>query len=78
MVVTDLLLNQRSGDPADWERSKQAFNILADRVETVAPWMVDRVLENKKNGAHIAWLNGMKIMWRFLSAPFHQRKVIDD
>ncbi|RPJ36443.1 MAG: SDR family oxidoreductase [Chloroflexi bacterium] len=78
MVVTDLLLNQRSGDPADWERSKKAFNILADRVETIAPWVVDRVLANNKNGAHIAWLNGMKIMGRFLSAPFHQRKLIQD
>jgi len=80
MVVTDMLLNQRSGDPADWERSKRAFNILADKVETVAPWIVERVLENetkRQHGLRIARLNGMKVMWRFLSAPFTKRNVID-
>ncbi len=77
MVVTDLLLNQRRGKPEDWERSKRAFNILADRVETIAPWIVERVLANDQNGAHIAWLNGLKVMLRFLTAPFTKRKVID-
>lgn len=77
MVVTDLLLNQRNGDPADWERSKRAFNILADRVETVTPWLADQVLANTQNGRRISWINGMKIMARFLTAPFTKRKVID-
>jgi NAD(P)-dependent dehydrogenase (short-subunit alcohol dehydrogenase family) len=77
MVVTDLLLNQRAGDPADWQRARRAFNILADRVETVAPWIAERVLANTKNGARITWLTGPKIMGRFLSAPFTRRRVID-
>lgn len=78
MVVTDLLLNQRAGDPADWERSKRAFNILADKVETITPWIAEQVLANQKNGAHIAWLNGPKIMLRFLTAGFRKRQVIDE
>lgn len=76
MVVTDLLLNQRSGDPADWERSRRVFNILADRVEDISPWIAERVLANSKNGARISWLNGAKIAWRFLSAPITRRQVI--
>lgn len=78
MVVTDMLLNQRKGDPKDWERSKRAFNILADRVETVVPWLVNQVLENRQNGKRIRWLTGGKIMTRFLSAPFTKRRVIDE
>lgn len=80
MVVTDLLLDQRGGDPADWERAKRAFNILAEHVEIIAPWLVERVLANetaRKHGIRIARLNGMKVMWRFLSAPLTRRKVID-
>jgi NAD(P)-dependent dehydrogenase (short-subunit alcohol dehydrogenase family) len=77
MVVTDMLLGQRSGNEAEWERSKQAFNILADKVEVAAPWVADRVLENQENGAHLRRLGGMTIMWRFLTAPFSKRKVID-
>jgi NAD(P)-dependent dehydrogenase (short-subunit alcohol dehydrogenase family) len=77
MVTTDLLLNQRTGDPAEWERSKRIFNILADRVETVTPWLADQILANTKHGARISWTNGMKIMMRFLTAPFVKRNVID-
>ncbi len=78
MVVTDMLLNQRAGRPEDWEQSKRAFNILADRVETVAPWIADQVLAAKASGRHIRWLNGGKLMLRFLAAPFTKRQVIDD
>jgi NAD(P)-dependent dehydrogenase (short-subunit alcohol dehydrogenase family) len=77
MVLTDLLLDQRSGNPADWERSKRVFNILADRVEDIAPWIADRVLANRKHGAHIAWLTGAKVMGRFLLAPITRRKLVD-
>jgi NAD(P)-dependent dehydrogenase (short-subunit alcohol dehydrogenase family) len=78
MVVTDMLLNQRKGgDPADWERSQRVFNILADRVETVTPWLVEQILANQKIGARFNWLTSAKAAWRFLSAPFHKRKVID-
>lgn len=77
MVVTDLLLNQRSGDPADWERSKVAFNALGDRVETIAPWVVDKILDNSKNGAYINWLTRFKVITRFMTAPLTKRKVID-
>ncbi len=77
MVVTDLLTNQRESDPAEWERSKRIFNILADRVETVTPWLADQVLANQKNGARISWANGMKIGLRFLTAPFVKRNVLD-
>lgn len=78
MVVTDLLLNQQAGDPADWEKAKRAFNILADRVETVAPWLVEQILENRQHGKRISWLNGPKVLGRFLTAPFTKRKVIEE
>jgi NAD(P)-dependent dehydrogenase (short-subunit alcohol dehydrogenase family) len=77
MVVTDLLLDQRAGDPADWERSKRAFNILADRVETVMPWLAEQVLANQENGRRIAWLTGLKVIGRFLAAPFRKRNIIE-
>ncbi len=77
MVTTDLLLIQRASDPAEWERSKRVFNILADRVETVTPWLADKVLANTKNGARISWISGTKIMFRFLTAPFIKRNVVD-
>ncbi len=78
MVTTDLLTQQRSQDPAEWERAKRVFNILADRVESVAPWMARAVLENRKHGAVLSYANSWVIGWRFLTAPFTHRKVLED
>lgn len=78
MVVTDLLIQQPDQDSAGWQRTRRIFNILADRVETVAPWLARRVLENRKHGALISWTNPWMIGWRFLTAPFTHRQVIDE
>ena len=73
MVVTDLLTRNRDEQPERWEQNKRIFNILADRVETVTPWLAERILANEKHGARIAWLSRGTIMFRFLSAPFNKR-----
>ena len=49
--------------------------ILADRVETVTPWLARRVLSNQRSGALIAWLTTGKILVRFLTAPFSKRNL---
>ena len=74
MVVTDLLTGEYH-DPKEWARAKRIFNILADRVETVTPWLVDKVLANEQSGAHIAWLTPGKVAWRFASARFSKRDL---
>ena len=75
MVVTDFLLCREYECPEDWERAKRAFNILADRVETVTPWLAQRVLASDRHGARINWLTGWKVMGRFLMAPFSKRDL---
>ncbi len=60
------------------ERMKRIFNILADKVDTVAPWLVDQILQNKKTGVSIQWLTKSKIIWRFATAPFSKRDLFDD
>lgn len=77
MVVTDMLMEpvgrQKAADRA---RTERVFNILADRVEEVTPWLAEQILANEKHGAHIRWLTTPKIIWRFLTAPFRERDVI--
>jgi hypothetical protein len=75
MVVTDLLTGQYRDRPDEWERAKRIFNILADRVETVAPWLAERVLANTQSGARIRWLTRSKLIGRFLAAPFRKRDL---
>jgi NAD(P)-dependent dehydrogenase (short-subunit alcohol dehydrogenase family) len=70
VVVTDMLVNQFDGAPkAQWEKSRRIYNKLADPVDTVAPYLAARVLANTANGAAIAWINPVQMLWRIVS-PF--------
>ena len=77
MVMTDLIRRQYTDQPEQWQQAKRIFNILADKPETIADWMVPKIIANKKNGAHIAWLTQGKVIWRFISSVWHKRNITD-
>ena len=77
IMVTDFTMKQIDrGNAEEWQRTKKVFNILADTPETVAAFLVPRILAAKKNGTLIAWLTSAKIMFRFMTAGFTRRRVI--
>jgi NAD(P)-dependent dehydrogenase (short-subunit alcohol dehydrogenase family) len=78
IVLTDLLLKDYDTSAPEWEQTKRIFNIMADTVETVTPWLVDGVLKADRNGAKVEWLTGPKIAWRFMSARFRKRDLFAD
>jgi NADP-dependent 3-hydroxy acid dehydrogenase YdfG len=55
IVVTHLLT------AGDIEGSRRFLSAVADRVETVAPFLVARILENDRHGARIDWLSRRKL-----------------
>jgi len=75
MVVTDMLLDPLINEPEKNRAALRIFHILADEVEKVTPWLANRILQNNKHGAHIAWLTRGKIMGRFMGIMFKKRKV---
>jgi len=78
MVMTDLILKQYQGrDPSEWESARKIFNILADRLEVVTPFLAKRIIRNQKNGAMISWLSQGKVIWRFLTAGIKKRDVFE-
>ena len=78
IVVTDLLEESKDEDPDRWQKTKRMYNILADHVETVAPFIVERALAADKPGTAIRWLTTGKAARRFLAQPFVKRKVMPD
>ncbi len=77
MVTADLLVGDLAGlSAAERAQRVKLINILADKVETVTPWLAARILANNSNGNHIAWLTGGKVALRFLLAPFLKRNVM--
>ncbi|WP_067701460.1 SDR family oxidoreductase [Nocardia jejuensis] len=77
MVVTDLLTHGYD-DAEELAKARKIFNILADRVETVAPWLAEQAVTRTRNGAHVRWLTTPKIIGRFVSAPLRRRDLFTD
>ena len=75
MVTTEFLTGQYADRPEDWERARRIFNILADKVETVTPWLARKVVSNTRTGVRFNWLTRGKVMARFLMAPFRKRDL---
>jgi NAD(P)-dependent dehydrogenase (short-subunit alcohol dehydrogenase family) len=78
IVVTDLLIGDYDPDSEAWTRARRIFNILGDTVETVTPWLADRVLASDKPGARVAWLTTGKAFGRFMTAGLRKRDLFAD
>ncbi len=60
------------------EKTKKIYNILGDYPETIAEFMVDKIINNKKNNVKFAWLTNGRAAWRFMSAGFSKRDFFSD
>ena len=79
MMLTDFITKTPDGEksPAmENQGFRKMFNILADRPETVATFLVQRMLKNTGNNATIVWLTNSKAMIRFAASAFKKRKLI--
>jgi chlorophyll(ide) b reductase len=72
MVLTDLLL--RNARP----EAKRIFNILAEKPETVAHFLVERVREVEGSGKYIRYLTNPKAAWRFATAWRRKNRFFDE
>jgi len=71
MVLTDLLL--RDSPP----EARRIYNILAERPETVAKFLVARVRKVTGAGKYIRFLTGPKVAWRFATAWRRKNRFFD-
>lgn len=55
------------------EKTKKVYNILGDYPETIANFMVDKIIKNKKNNVKFAWLTSTRAFFRFASSSFNKR-----
>lgn len=76
MVITDMVTGQYK-TPEELDKVKPIFNIIANRLTDVVPWIADQMLKNEKNGALLQYQPRWKLMLRFLTAPFVKRNLFD-
>jgi short-subunit dehydrogenase len=75
MMITDMITSQFRGREEELEKSKRILNIIAERPETVAPVLVEKILSNSKNGVTIAYSSLLKLLVKFLTSPFNKRDL---
>ncbi len=55
------------------ESTKKVYNILGDYPETIAAFMVDKILTNTKNNVKFTWLTNRKAAFRFMTSKWNHR-----
>ena len=79
MVITDLLLNDiKKMSKEKFEEVKPIFNALADKVETITPFLVENILKNDKTGTIIEWLSVEKANARFADENYLSRDMFSE
>lgn len=76
MVLTDLVTSPYADRPQEWERFKPVLNLIAERVENVAPLLVDKILKNRRNGARIRYLSNTAFLLRTLKRAIFREKIL--
>ena len=75
IMITDFITNAL-GDKEKInlsEKTKKVYNILGDYPDVVANFLVEGMINNKKNDAHIEWLTTKKAAFRFMTSMFNKR-----
>ena len=79
MVVTDFMLDDlKQLSEEKREENKLVYNILADTVETVTPFLVEEILKNDKTGTKIDWLTTEKAQARFEDEAYLSRNLLGE
>ncbi len=74
IIITEAVVREAHEDMESFQKSRKVMNILADKVETVAPFLVDGILNLNKSGGEIAWLTGSKIGMRMMFSRFTKQE----
>ncbi len=73
MIVTEAVVREAQEDPEGFAASRATMNKLVDQVETVSPFLVDKILSTTRSGAKIRWITPAKITGRMIKGLFVQR-----
>lgn len=76
LVLTDSLARRWRTSAHGWEQVKRLLNRYGERIDTAAPWLAERMLENKRNGVEIKRLSTTRLLGRILTHPFNRYRVI--
>jgi len=73
MITNFINTSMGDGDKIELdEKTKNIYNILGDRPETIAEYMVERIINNNKNNVKFVWLSNLRATSKFIKAMFRK------
>ncbi|MFW2403659.1 MAG: SDR family NAD(P)-dependent oxidoreductase, partial [Gammaproteobacteria bacterium] len=77
IVTTEMAVPRAEKRDEFFGKNMKFLNMLADHVETVTPWAVERILAAEKNGAVIRWMGFGRAAGRMAMSLVRKRHVIE-
>jgi len=78
IVTTEMAVPSAERRDEFFHANRKVLNILADHVETVTPWAVERMLAARRNGTVIRWMGLGRAAGRFALSLVRKRHVIEE
>jgi NAD(P)-dependent dehydrogenase (short-subunit alcohol dehydrogenase family) len=75
-ITEGMLREMRTIPQAQRVRALKQLNFIGEHVETTTPWIVERVLNDRKQGNDITWLTGGRLAGRALAMMFGARRDV--
>ncbi|NDA43777.1 MAG: SDR family oxidoreductase, partial [Gammaproteobacteria bacterium] len=75
-ITEGMLREMRTIPQAQRARALKQLNFIGEHVETTTPWIVERVLNDRKQGNDITWLTGGRLAGRALAMMFGARRDV--
>lgn len=75
-ITEGMLREMRTIPQAQRARALKQLNFIGEHVETTTPWIVERVLNDRKQGNDITWLTSGRLARRALSMLFGARRDV--
>jgi NAD(P)-dependent dehydrogenase (short-subunit alcohol dehydrogenase family) len=75
--ITEGMLRELDDLPAaERARALKQLNFIGEHVETTTPWIVERVLNDTRQGNDITWLTTGRLLGRAVSMLFSKRDLL--
>lgn len=75
-ITEGMVREMRAVPAAQRARALKQLNFIGEHVETTTPWIVERILADRKQGNDITWLTGGRLAGRALASLFGARRDI--
>jgi NAD(P)-dependent dehydrogenase (short-subunit alcohol dehydrogenase family) len=73
MMLTEMVTGQYTNKPEDWEKVKRIFDVISEKPDTVAEWLVEKILNNSKNGVRFRYGGMLRMVSRLIKRQFQAR-----